>query len=266
MNIVVCVKRVPDTTAALRLDPQDLTLDRTSVETVLNPMDEYAVEEALRLQEAEGGEVAAVAVGPEDAERILRSALALGADRGIRVTDDRIAGSDAMGIALVLAAAIGRSPFDLVLMGAEATDARTGLVPQALAQHLGVPGITHARKVTAEDGALLVERDEEDGGTGTFRAELPAVVSVAKGINEPRYPSLRGVMAAKQKPVEVLGLDELGLDPAGLGLEGARTRVLGAEPTPPKARGTVIEDDGEAHLRLADFLAEQGFVDAGSDG
>lgn len=263
MNIVVCVKRVPDTTAVLRLDPQDLTLDRASVETVLNPMDEYAVEEALRLREAQGGEVAAVAVGPEDAERILRSALALGADRGVRVTDERIAGSDAMGIARVLAAAIGRSPFHLVLMGAEATDARTGLVPQALAQHLGVPGVTHVRKVTAEDGALVVERDEEDGGTATFRADLPALISVAKGINEPRYPSLRGVMAAKQKPLEVLDLDDLGLDPAGLGREAARTRVLAAEPTPPKARGTVIEDDGQAHVRLADFLAEHGFVSGG---
>ena len=260
MNVVVCVKRVPDTAAEKKLDPSDWTLDRESVETVMNPVDEYAIEEALRLREAHGGEVTIVTMGPDGAEKnAVRKALAVGADRGVLLKDDALHGSDAMATAYALALALAQQEFDLVLMGSESTDARTSLVPQALAQLLGLPGLTFARRLQVTDSAISIEREEE-GGYTVIESVLPAVVSVVKGINEPRYATLKGIMSAKQKPLEVLSGDDLGLDPAEVGLEGSKTKVLEATPRPPRQRGQVVKDEGDGHIKLADFLQENKFI------
>ena len=261
MNIVVCVKRVPDTAAETKLDPQDFTLDRDSVEAILNPVDEYGVEEALKIKEAQGGEVTILTMGPEGAEKAaVRKALALGADKGVLVTDDAIHGSDAMATAYVLALALADLDADLVLVGSESTDARTSLVPQALAQLLGMPGLTNVKKIDIADGKITVQREEE-GGYAVIESELPAVVSVVKGINEPRYATLKGIMSAKQKPVEVMSGDDIGLDPDEVGAAGSKTKVLEAKPRPPKQQGEVVKDEGgDAAAKLADFLQKNKFI------
>ena len=260
MNIVVCVKRVADTAAEKKLDPNDFTLDRESVESVMNPLDEYGVEEALKLKEAHGGEITILTMGPDGAEKnAVRKALALGADKGVLVKDDQLHGSDAMATAYTLALALGQQEFDLVILGSESTDARTSLVPQALAQLLGVPGLTYAKKIEVNDSKVTIHREEE-GGYVVVEADLPAVVSVVKGINEPRYATLKGIMSAKQKPVETLGADETGLDPAEVGLEGSKTSVLEASPRPPKQKGDVVKDEGDGHVKLADFLQQHKFI------
>ncbi len=260
MNIVVCVKRVPDTAADKVLDPVDHTLDRDSVESIVNPVDEYGVEAALQLKEEFGGEVTVLTMGPEPADKnAVRKALALGADKGVLVTDDRIHGSDAMATAYVLALALAQLEFDLVITGSEATDSRDSLVPQALAQLLGVPGLTNVKKIDVKGDSVSVQREEE-GGYTVVESPLPAVVSVVKGINEPRYATLKGIMGAKSKPVEVLSGDDLGLDPSEIGPEGSKTEVLSAEARPPKQRGEIVADEGDAHVRLADFLQRNRFI------
>jgi electron transfer flavoprotein beta subunit len=261
VNIVVCVKRVPDTAADKILDPQDFTLDRESVDSIINPVDEYAVEEGLRLKEQHGGEVVVLTMGPEGAEKnAVRKALALGADRGVLVSDASLHGSDAMATAQVLAKALGGMEFDLVLMGSESTDARTSLVPQAVAQHLQLPGLTNAKKVAVDGSSITIHREEE-GGYAVVESPLPAVVSVVKGINEPRYPSLKGIMGAKQKPVDTRSASDVGADGGTVGLEGSKTEVLSAEPRPPKEKGTIVTDQGgDGAVKLADFLQAQKFI------
>lgn len=264
MNIVVCVKRVPDTAADKKLDPGDFTLDRESVDSLINPVDEYGVEEALKLQEQHGGEVTVLTMGPTGAEKeAVRKALAMGADKGVLVSDDRLHGSDTMATAYVLALALAQQEADLIILGSEATDSRDSLVPQALAQLLALPGLTGARKVDVDPaaGTITIEREEE-GGYDVVEASLPAVVSVVKGINEPRYPALKGIMGAKSKPVEILGADDLGVDPAEVGLEGSKTEVVGAEARPPKKQGEVVTDDGSGSgaTALADFLQTNKFI------
>lgn len=260
MNIVVCVKRVPDTAADKVLDTGDFTLDREKVEAIMNPVDEYGVEEALRLQEAHGGEVTVLTMGPAGAEKdAVRKALAMGADKGVLVTDERLHGSDALATAYTLALAIVAQDPDLVILGSEATDSRDSLVPQAVAQTLGMPGLTFARKVEIADGKARIQREEE-GGYSVLEAELPAVVSVVKGINEPRYATLKGIMGSKAKPVEAMTLDDIGVDGDEVGFTGSRTQVLSAEPRPPKAQGEVVTDDGSGAAKLADFLQTNKFI------
>ncbi len=261
MNIVVCVKRVPDTAAEKKLDENDFTLDRESVESILNPVDEYAVEEALKLKEAAGeGEVTILTMGPEPAEKnAVRKALALGADKGVLVSDDALHGSDAMATAYVLALALAQQEFDLCLMGSESTDARTSLVPQALGQLMGMTALTYVKKLEVSDGKVVAHREEE-GGYAVLEAEMPAIVSVVKGINEPRYATLKGIMAAKQREVQVLSVDDLGVDGSLVGLEGSKTKVVEAKPRPPKERGEIVKDEGDGHTKLADFLQERKFI------
>jgi electron transfer flavoprotein beta subunit len=260
VNIVVCVKRVVDTAAEKKLDADDFTLDRESVESIMNPVDEYGVEEALKLKEQHGGEVTILTMGPAGAEKnAVRKALALGADKGVLVSDDAIHGSDALATAYVLALALADLEPDLVILGSESTDARTSLVPQALAQLLAVPGLTNVKHLETDGTKITVHREEESGHL-VIESELPAVVSVVKGINEPRYATLKGIMSAKQKPVEVLSGDEIGLDPAEVGLEGSKTAVLTAEPRPPKQQGEIVKDEGDGAAKLADFLQKHKFV------
>jgi electron transfer flavoprotein beta subunit len=261
MHIVVLVKQVPDTWSEKRLNP-DGTLDRESVDAVINEMDEYAVEEALRLIEAHGGEVTVVSMGPDKAVEAIRKALQMGADKGVHVVDDALKGSDAPATSLVLARALERlGAYDLVVAGSEASDGQTSLVPAMLAERLGLPQLTFARKVEVEPGGRTVRVERlTDEGYQVVEASLPAVVSVVEKINQPRYPSFKGIMAAKKKPVESLSIADLGLDKAEVGLDAAWTRVDSFNDRPPRTAGTVVTDEGDGGVKLVEFLAARKFV------
>ncbi|MDQ1600609.1 MAG: electron transfer flavoprotein beta subunit, partial [Actinomycetota bacterium] len=236
MNIVVCVKQVPDTWSEKKLAASDSTLDRAATDPVMNEMDEYAVEEALKLQEAHGGEVTILCMGPDAATETVRKALSMGADKAIHVLDDGLHGSDALATSLALAKAIDKAGgFDLVLLGSESSDARMSVVPAMLAERLGLPQLTFAKEVTINtgDGATEISiKRLTDDGYQVVEASSPAVVSVVEKINEPLYPSFKGIMAAKKKPVETLALGDLGIDAGEVGLGGAWSKVESFEAAP----------------------------------
>jgi electron transfer flavoprotein beta subunit len=259
MNIVVLVKQVPDTWAERTLRPDDSRLDRASVDGVINEIDEYAIEEGLRLAEAHGGEVTIVTMGPEKAAESIRKALSMGADKAVHLIDDGLAGSDALGTSAALAAVLGRTGFDLVVLGAESTDARMGVMAAMLAERLGVPQVSLARKVEVNGSALRIHR-EADYGYDVVEASLPALISVVEKINEPRYPSFKGIMAAKKKPVETLSVADIGIDPGQLGLAGSASEVVSFAARPPRQAGTVVKDDGDGGAKAAEFLAAQKFI------
>jgi electron transfer flavoprotein beta subunit len=255
LNIIVCVKQVPDTTAEKKLGP-DSRLDRSSVESILNPFDEYAVEEALRIKEKQGAEVTVISLGPQSAEQALRKALSMGADNAVLVSDPLLAGSDSLGTAYALAMAIKKLPCDLILTGMQSTDARTGQVPAALGEFLGLPVLTLASKLELSGDTARIQRQAE-GGYVVLEGHLPAVVSVTKGINEPRYPGVKGIMMAKRKEIKTWSATDLGLDTAMIGSGGAHTKVLAASKPAPRAKGILIKDDADTAARkLADYLAE----------
>jgi electron transfer flavoprotein beta subunit len=263
MNIVVLVKQVPDTYSERRLRG-DGALDRDASDAVLDEINERAVEEALQLKEAHGGSdvtVTVVSMGPDRATEAIRKALSMGADAAVHLTDEGLAGSDAVGTARALAGAIGTvGEVDLVLAGNEASDGRSAAVPAMVAEVLGLPALTHARQVTVEGGSVTVRRETDDGVV-TLSAELPAVVSVNEKINEPRYPSFKGIMAAKKKPVETLSLSDLGIEAGDVGLGGAWSSVESFESAPPRQAGTVVKDEGgDGADKLLDFLASKKFV------
>lgn len=253
MKIAVCVKQVIDTEAEKKLDPSSWRLDR-SVTCILNPYDEYAVEEALRIKEAHGGEVVAVCMGPEKAEDAVRKALAMGADSAVLVTDPVLAGSDAQATAYVLAEALKGLEWDLVILGVRSTDGETGCVPAAVAERLGVPLLSTLAKVEVQGSTVNVRRETEQGYIA-YECPTPAVLSVIKGINEPRYPSMKGIMGAKKKPVEKKDASALGLDTSQVGSDGSKTRVLSARSPEPRKAGEKFEDDGTGAQKIADFLA-----------
>jgi len=260
MNIVVLVKQVPDTWSERKLTDADHTLDRESADAVLDEINERAVEEALQLQEAHGGEVTVIAMGPDRATDAIRKALSMGADKAIHVSDEALHGSDVLATAKVLAKAIGTvENVDLVIAGNEATDGRAGAVPAILAELLGLPQVTQLRKVTVEGTTIKGER-ETDEGVAFLEASLPAVVSVTEKINEPRYPSFKGIMAAKKKPVSTVTVADLGLDASEVGLSGAWTQVLEAAPKPPRSAGQRVEDGGDGGQKIAEFLVGQKLV------
>ena len=254
MNVVVCVKQVPDPNSAGQLDSSTNNLKREGVEVVLDPGDEYGIEAGLQLAEAHGGQVTVVSMGPEKALDAIRKALAMGAAKGILITDPALPGSDALTTAKVLAAAIKREQFDLVITATESTDGYTGVVPQMLAELLGVPSVTFAKSIESDGSKLNVNRQTE-AGYDVIEAELPAVLSVTAGVNEPRYPSLKGIMAAKSKPVDKLALGDLGLD--GLGGASAGQKITSVQPAEERKAGEIVEDDGTAAQRIVDFLAAQ---------
>jgi len=251
MNVVVCVKQVPDPNSAGQLDPATNRLKREGVEVVLDPGDEYGIEAGLQLAEASGGQVTVVSMGPEKALDAIRKALAMGAAKGVLVSDAALAGADALTTAKVLAAAIRREPFDLVITATESTDASTGVVPQMLAGLLDVPCVTFAKHVEASGGTLKVNRQTE-AGYDVVEADLPALMSVTAGVFEPRYPSLKGIMAAKSKPVDRLGVADLGLGEVTSG-----EQIVGVQPAEERKAGEIVEDDGTAAQRIVDFLAAQ---------
>ncbi|SDN98017.1 electron transfer flavoprotein subunit beta/FixA family protein [Lentzea jiangxiensis] len=260
MNIVVLVKQVPDTWSERKLTDADHTLDRESADAVLDEINERAVEEALLLQEAHGGEVTVIAMGPDRATDAIRKALSMGADKAIHVSDEALHGSDSLATAKVLAKAIGTvENVDLVIAGNEATDGRAGAVPAILAELLGLPQVTQLRKVTVDGSTIKGER-ETDEGVAFVEASLPAVVSVTEKINEPRYPSFKGIMAAKKKPVSTLTVADLGVDASEVGLSGAHTQVLEASPKPPRSAGQRIEDGGDGGQKIAEFLVGQKLI------
>jgi electron transfer flavoprotein beta subunit len=259
MNIVVCVKQVPDTAVERTLEPGAGTLDRESPDGLINELDEYAIEEGLKIAEAHGGEVTILSMGPAKASESIRKALSMGADKAVHVSDEALAGSDALVTSLVLAQALKATGFDLVILGSESTDARTGVVPAMLAERLGVPQLTLASKVDIDGQSVTVRRVTDDGYQ-VVTGSLPAVVSVVEKINEPRYPSFKGIMAAKKKPVQTLALADLGVDAGAAGLAGSATSVADFAAKPPRAAGTVVKDEGDGGTTVAAFLAERKFI------
>jgi electron transfer flavoprotein beta subunit len=258
MKIAVCVKQVTDTEAVQKLDPASWRLDRT-VTCILNPYDEYAVEEALRLKEAQGGEVVVVCMGPEKATEAVRKALAMGADTAVLVTDPVLEGSDAQGTAYVLAEALKSFQWDVALFGVRSTDGETGCVPAAVAERLGVPLLSALAKVEVEGSTLRVHRETELGYVA-YECTAPAVLSVIKGINQPRYPSMMGIMGAKKKPLDIKDAGALALDSSEVGLSGAKTRVLSARSPEPRKAGVKVEDDGTGALKITEFLTDNKLV------
>jgi len=252
VNIVVCVKQTPLATAEKTV-MNDGRLDREDTDNAINGYDEVAVEEALRVQEKHGGEVTVLTMGPKDATEAVRKALAMGADKAVMVTDDALEGSDVWVTAHVLAAAIKRLNPDLVLMGMQSDDAATGVAHHGVAEHAGLPALTHTAQLTVEGDTVTTRRRREDG-YATLQAKLPALVGVIDVINQPRYPSLKGIMASKKKPVETLSVEDLGLDEGAVGLRGSKTRVVNVDEPEARASGEVYEDKGDAAGRIIEFL------------
>ena len=259
MNIVVLVKQVPDSGAERNLRSDDNTVDRASANNVINEMDEYAIEEALKIQEAHGGEVTVLTMGPESATEAIRKALSMGPDKAVHIVDDALRGSCAVATSKVLAAAIRQLNPDLVICGAESTDGRVQVMPHMLAERLGIAALTGARKLTIEGSTLTIER-QTDEGYEVVTASTPAVVSVWDTINEPRYPPFKGIMAAKKKPVQTLSLADLGIDAAEVGFAGATSAVIEHSKRPPRSGGTKITDEGDGGVKLVEFLATEKFV------
>src|SRR3954449_4072852 len=259
MNIVVLVKQVPDSGSVRSLDPSDNTVARATADNVINEMDEYAIEEALLVRDREGGEVTVLSVGPDSATDAIRKALSMGADKAVHVSDEALHGSDAVATSAVLAAALGQLEYDLVLCGAEATDSQMSVMPALLSERLGIPQVSGARKLTVEGGTVKVER-QTDGGYWALEASLPAIVSTWDTINEPRYPSFKGIMAAKKKPVESKTLADLGVDASAVGLANATSEVVDFAGRPPKGEGVKVTDEGDGAQKFVDFLASQKIV------
>ena len=260
MNIVVLVKQVPDTYSERKLRDSDGVLDRDATDAVLDEINERAVEAALQIKEAGDAEVTVLTMGPDRATDAIRKALSMGADKAVHLSDEALAGSDAVTTARALVAAIGTvGQIDLVLAGNEASDGRGGAMAAMVAELLGYPALTHAREISVDGSALTVKR-ETDEGVVHLTAELPAVVSVGEKINEPRYPSFKGIMAAKKKPVTTLSLADAGLDAGEVGLGNALTTVTSASPKPPKAAGEKVDDEGDGGAKIAAFLVGQKLI------
>jgi electron transfer flavoprotein beta subunit len=256
MKIAVCVKHVPDATVTKRIDPQTKRLDRSG-EGALNPFDTQAVEEALRIKERDGdGEVVLVSMGPERALDSLRKALAMGADRAVLVSDEQAAGSDLVATSRVLAAALEREGADLVVFGQQGGDSDGAVLGAAVADRLRRPLISQVAELEIADGKLKGKRQTEFG-YDLIEAPLPAVVAVSDAINEPRYPSLKGIMGAKKKPQETVSAGDLGLEGDNLGEAGSRTSVVALNDPPARSDALKIEDDGSAAEKIAEFLAER---------
>ncbi|WP_329244523.1 electron transfer flavoprotein subunit beta/FixA family protein [Streptomyces sp. NBC_01478] len=263
LRIVVTVKYVPDATGD-RHFADDLTVDRDDVDGLLSELDEYAVEQALQISENSDDdvEITVLTVGPEDAKDALRKALSMGADKAIHVEDDDLHGTDAIGTSLVLAKAIEKAGFDLVVSGMASTDGTAGVIPALLAERLGVPQVTLLSEVSVEGGPTGTVKGRRDGDSASeqLEASLPAVVSVTDQSGEARYPSFKGIMAAKKKPVQAWDLSDLEIDADEVGLEGAWTAVDSAAQRPARTAGTIVKDEGEGGKQLAEFLAGQKFI------
>jgi len=261
-NIVVLIKQVPDTWSERKLSDGDWTLDREAADAVLDEINERAVEEALLIKEREGGEgtVTVLTAGPERATEAIRKALSMGADKGVHLLDERLHGSDMVQTGWALARALGSiEGVDLVIAGNQATDGTGGAVPAIIAEYLGLPQLTHMRTVHIEGTTITGER-ETDEGLFTVEASLPAVVSVHEKINEPRFPSFKGIMAAKKKEVATLTLADIGVEADEVGLANAGSTVMASTPKAAKAAGEKVSDDGEGGAKIAEYLVAQKII------
>jgi electron transfer flavoprotein beta subunit len=267
MKIAVCVKYVPDATGDRHFEA-DKTVDRVGVDGLLSELDEYAVEQALQIKEKADNpddvEVVALCVGPEAAVDAVRKALQMGADSGVHVVDDAIAGSDAIATSLVLAKAVEKShdgaPYDLVMCGMASTDGAMSVVPAMLAERLSLPQLTLASVVEIQGDQVRIKRDG-DVATEVVGGAMPLVLSVTDQSGEARYPSFKGIMAAKKKPLETLSLSDLGVDAGDVGLSVAWTQVEDTTARPPREAGEIVKDEeGSGAKALADFLAAKKFI------
>jgi electron transfer flavoprotein beta subunit len=264
-NIVVLIKQVPDTWSERKLSDGDFTLDREAADAVLDEINERAVEEALLIKEKEAaagieGSVTLLTAGPERATEAIRKALSMGADKAVHLLDPGMHGSDMVQTGWALARALGAiEGVELVIAGNEATDGTGGAVPAIIAEYLGLPQLTHLRKLTVEGGKVTGERETDDG-VFTVEASLPAIVSVNEKINEPRFPSFKGIMAAKKKEVTTLTLAEIGVEADEVGLANAGSNVLSSTPKPAKTAGEKITDDGDGGKKIAEYLVGQKII------
>jgi len=262
MNIVVCMKSVPETTAEKRLLP-DGTLDRPSVPAIINPWDEYAIEEALRIRESAGdsGEIILLCMGPDGSTETIRKGLAMGADRAILVSDPALHGSDYFATARVLAEALRKTEFDLAMFGSQSTDAGGGVVYSIVAELLGLPAVTWVNEIEVTAGKVRGKRGS-DVGYDIVEAALPAIASVTQTAHEPRYPSLPGIMKAKKKEIATMSVSDLSINPGEVGLAGAATIVTGSErPQSARARQVIKADDPQATaVAIADFLESKKLI------
>jgi len=254
MNVAVCVKQIPDPATPGQLDPETKFLKRDG-KLILDDSDAYGVEMALQLVTAAGGgEVTLVSMAPNNETSGLRTGLAMGAAKAILVSDDALAGAGALDTAKVLAAAIKRvEGADLILAATESSDGYTGTVPEQVAALLDFPSVTFAKHVEVADGTVKVQRQTESG-FDECEAPLPALVSVTAGVVEPRYPSFKGIMAAKSKPVDQVTVADLGLEASAVGWAGAGQEIIDVSPAPERQAGEVIEDEGDAHEKIVEFL------------
>lgn len=259
MKIVVCMKETPSTEVAKTLDA-NMRLTRNPADTIINPFDEYTIEEGLRLQEKQGGEVIILTMSPGATDSAVRRALAMGADRGVVISDPALAGSDAIATGRVLAAALQKIGYDLALFGQSSADAYGGVVPSIVAEFLHAPLLSFVAKVDVEGPNVTVQRMAEVGYT-TAQAPLPALISVAKAINNnPRYPSMKGIMGAKKKAVETLSLADLGLDASSVGQPAAKEHVTSATPVSTQRRKDIVTGNDGAAQRIFDFLIENKII------
>ncbi len=254
MNILVCAKVIPASSVTIEIDPQTKCMVRKGVQHELDPAAATALEEGLRLVEKGGGEVKVLTMGIEDATVGIRNALAMGATSAIHIIDDALAGSDTLGTAKALAAAIKKEKFDLVLCASESSDSYSGIVPGQLAQLLGIPALTFAQELTVDGGKATIKRQSESG-YDVVEASLPALVAVTSGINEPRYPQLKGIMAAKKKEIKKYTVADLGLAPDQVGKSGAKEKVLTVGRPPARKAGKIVTDEGEGGKEIANYLA-----------
>jgi electron transfer flavoprotein beta subunit len=256
MNVVVCVKQIPDPADPGELDPNTNTLKR-DVKLILDESDSYGVEMALQLVDtAGGGQVTLVSMAPNNEVSGLRTALAMGAESAVLVSDDALAGSDALGTAKVLAKAIERAgEADLVITATESSDGYTGTVPEQVAELLGLPSITFAKSIAVDGGTVKVQRQTE-AGYDDVESPTPALVSVTAGVVEPRYPSFKGIMAAKSKPVDEVTLADLGIDAGSVGWAGGGQEIVEVSAAEEREAGTIVEDEGDGFQKIVDYLAE----------
>lgn len=255
MNVVVCGKVIPASTVIIEIDANNKRMVRKGVPHELDPMAASAVEEGLRLVEKNGGQVVLVTMGTSDATIGIRNALAMGVTSGVHILDEAVAGSDTLGTAKLLAAAIKKQPFDLVICATEAGDSYSGIVHGQIAQLLGLPPLTFAKEITVDGNNISIKRQSESGFE-IVESTLPALVACSSGINEPRYPQLKGIMAAKKKEIKVYTAADLGVPADQVGEAGAREKVLTIGRPPMRQAGKAVTDEGEGGKQIADFLAE----------
>ncbi len=263
MKIIVCIKQVPDTETQIKIASDGKSIETGDIKWIMNPYDEFGVEEALRLKEKFGGEVTVIGLGPKRVTDALRTALAMGADKAVLITDDALEDTDSLGVAKALAAAIKELEYDLIFTGQRGVDDDLGVVGTAIAEFLDLPNISLVTKLTVSDDQASVQAERPvEGQTLVLEAQLPALITTQKGLNEPRYASLPGIMKAKKKPLEEKSLADLGLDPANFGAEARKIQIIELLPPPEREAGKIVEGETpqEKAANLAKLLHEEAKV------